>query len=116
MTKTKQKPKTKKCKPVHGSCDLPSGHKGAHQTKEVKKKTEPKKKFNHAEHWVGMPEFVQNDIAAARKLTVNFADEDAVRRFFKLINQSYTSKTRSIWFPEIQIDKLQDKRYASKKK
>jgi hypothetical protein len=84
--------------------------------KTKKEKPEAKKKFNHDEHWVGMPEFVQNDIAAHRKLTVNFADEEAVRRFFKLINQAYTPKTRSIWFPEIQIDKLQDKRYASKKK
>jgi hypothetical protein len=82
----------------------------------VKKEKVKKEKFDHQKHWRGMPEFVQNDIAAYQKLTVNFRDEEGVRRFFKLINQKYTSKTRSIWFPEIQIDKLQDKRYASKKK
>jgi hypothetical protein len=30
----KKPPKKKKCNPVWGSCDLPSGHKGAHQAKQ----------------------------------------------------------------------------------
>lgn len=85
------------------------------EIKEVPKKVTDKK-FNAREHYVGMPEFIQNNVAAYKKLTVNFTDEDGIRRFFKLINQPYTAKTRSIWFPHVGIDKLQDKRYASKKK
>jgi len=83
--------------------------------KEKKQNIKPKK-FNHKKHWVGMPEFVQNNVGAFKKITVNFANENDVREFFKRINQSYTNKTRSIWFPDVSNDKLQDKRYASKKK
>lgn len=73
-------------------------------------------KLTVQQHYRGMPEYVQKDLKAYRKVVVHLADEDAVRKFFKLINQSYTEKTNSVQFPEGGEDKYMDKRYTDKKK
>jgi hypothetical protein len=68
------------------------------------------------QHWKGMPEFKQEALAPYQRVVVNLVDEQAALRFFKLIGQPFTKKTRSIWFPEVAEDKYQDKRYSDKKK
>src|SRR5579864_8900578 len=74
-----------------------------------KKLTQVKEKFDVRKHWVGMPEFVQKDLAAHRKIIVNFTDAAGVLKFAKLIGQNITSKTKSVWFPKVENDKYQDK-------
>lgn len=55
---------------------------------------------DHEAEWAaGMPEFVQETITA-RKLIVNFIDEEGVQAFARLVGQKITDKTRFIWFPE----------------
>lgn len=53
----------------------------------------------------GMPEFENEDIQSGFKtMTIRFADEQAMHDFAKLVGQSITKDTRSIWFPEQERD------------
>lgn len=60
------------------------------------------------EEWRGMPEFNQPDNSAYRQVIVSFEDEEGVAEFFKLINQTYTSKTKSVWFPDRETNRVAD--------
>jgi hypothetical protein len=60
------------------------------------------------EHWRGMPEFNQDDNGPYRQVIVSLEDEAAVEAFFKLIGQSYTDKTKSVWFPDRPMNKVND--------
>ena len=61
--------------------------------------------------WQGMPEFHQEDKTAWKSLTVNFSSMDDLQSFSELIGQSLTEKTRSIWYPQAEIERYADKRY-----
>ena len=60
------------------------------------------------EHWRGMPEFVQEDNGPYRQVIVSLEDEQAVKDFFKLLGQSYTDKTKSVWFPDRPMNRVND--------
>lgn len=62
--------------------------------------------------WEGMPEFNQEDKTSFRHVIVHFNDQDAVDEFFKAINQSFTDKTKSVWFPPQERMDTESKRYA----
>ena len=64
------------------------------------------------QEWTGMPEFISND-PCYRKVVVNFDTPDDVAEFFSLIGQSFTQKTKSVWYPEKENRDLKDVRYAS---
>lgn len=53
--------------------------------------------------WVGMPEFEHDDLTAYQNIHVHFKSAEDVQAFAKLIGQLLTDKTRSIWFPQIEI-------------
>lgn len=63
--------------------------------------------------WEGMPEFDQQEKKAFRTLPLHFKDQAAVDEFAELIGQKITEKTRFVWFPEIEIERYADKRYAA---
>lgn len=63
--------------------------------------------------WNGMPEFHQEDRLGFRQLIVHFKDEKAVSDFFKLVGQSYTDKTKYIWFPEDESETTKYLRWVS---
>jgi hypothetical protein len=50
-------------------------------------------------HWQGMPEFNQPDNSAHRQIIVSFEDDAGVEEFAKLLKQTITKKTKSLWFP-----------------
>jgi hypothetical protein len=54
---------------------------------------------NTTEEWAGMPDFEQRDMAY-KSIVVNFKSEEDWHKFFKLIDQAYTSKTRFVWIPK----------------
>lgn len=56
------------------------------------------------EHWKGMPEFVQEDNPPYKKIIINFRNEDDYKSFAKLIEQNLTEKTKSIWYPKLDVD------------
>ena len=60
------------------------------------------------EEWRGMPEFNQPNNGAYRQVIVSFEDEAGVEEFFKLINQPFSDKTKSVWFPDREGNKLKD--------
>jgi hypothetical protein len=66
----------------------------------------------NAEHWKGMPSYLQRDLEPYRTVYVHFENREAVAAFFKLMDQQYTPDTQMIWFPKAEIAKAHDKRWA----
>lgn len=64
------------------------------------------------DEWQGMPEFIQEDLMPMRSLVVHFSCRSDIQAFSELIGQSIKFKTKSIWFPEAEIGRFADKRYA----
>jgi hypothetical protein len=62
-------------------------------------------------HWVGMPEFTQEDNPPYKRLIVNFRTEDDYMEFSTLIGQKLTNKTKSIWHPKLDRDENSLKRW-----
>ncbi len=63
--------------------------------------------------WVGMPEFVHEDLAPIKQLIISFATKEDFEEFSELIEQKLTSKTQSVWYPTAVIDKYMDKIYIN---
>lgn len=63
------------------------------------------------EAWEGMPEFDQKDKTSFQSIHIHFKTYDDVKKFAELIGQKLTKKTRSIWFPQIEIERYADKEY-----
>lgn len=61
--------------------------------------------------WEGMPGFDVKDKTAFRTILVHFKEEADVKEFFSLVGQSFTDKTKFIWFPEQQRMETEEKRY-----
>lgn len=61
--------------------------------------------------WEGMPEFEAADLTPDRQLIVSFKSPKDVEAFSKLISQTITDKTKSLWFPKQEIDEVKDLRY-----
>lgn len=74
---------------------------------------EPADKFVESEHWIDMPEFEQGDNSGVRQIIVHFQKPEDVIKFFNLIEQSATDKTKSIWFPKRPPDSELDKIYKN---
>lgn len=65
------------------------------------------------DQWVGMPEYKQEDLTAYRHIIVNFNNPDDVAKFAELLGQNITEKTRFLWFPKAEIDKVKDLRFKA---
>lgn len=63
-------------------------------------------------HWQGMPEFVQEDLAPVKTIYVHFETREDYLAFQKLVGQTLTMNTRSIWYPEAEIGRTFNKRYV----
>ena len=55
-------------------------------------------------HWVGMPEFKQEDNPAYKQILVSFRNKEDYEQFAKQIGQNLTMKTKSIWHPKLDRD------------
>ena len=62
--------------------------------------------------WVDMPEFKQEDKTAYRTIHIHFANDEGVRQFAAKIEKPITQKTKYLWYPDIVIEKMMDKRYS----
>lgn len=59
--------------------------------------------------WKGMPEFIQEDLSSMQSILVHFANKEDRGNFSKLVKQTITAQTKSIWFPKpenIRIGKV----------
>lgn len=61
--------------------------------------------------WVNMPEYIQDDLTAHRTIYVHFRNDEDVAAFFEIMKQKHTEKTKYIWYPELEINIVEDKRY-----
>lgn len=66
-----------------------------------------------SQEWQGMPEFTQESKEAFRSVVVHFHDQEAIELFSKLLNKPILETTRYLWFPEMIIEKVVDKRYSA---
>jgi hypothetical protein len=62
-------------------------------------------------HWVGMPEFVQNDKKTFKTIYLHFRNQEDYDAFAKLVDQNLTMKTKSIWYPKLERDENSLKRW-----
>ena len=69
--------------------------------------------LEHEEHWQDMPAFDHEDQSPFRSLTINFVSQDSMDKFFQLIKQDYTDKTKYIWYPKIEKNVIKDKAFES---
>lgn len=58
------------------------------------------------ESWQGMPEFVQEDLSPYKTIMVHFENEAALESFAKLVGQTLTVQTKSIWYPKADRENL----------
>ncbi len=65
------------------------------------------------DHWKGMPDFVQEDMEPVKQITVSFETPEDMQKFSELVGQTITMNTRSIWYPEADIGRYANKRYAA---
>jgi hypothetical protein len=74
--------------------------------------------FDRDEHsswwqeWKNMPEFDQQDLTPLTSVIVHFATSADLKAFAELVDQRITLNTQSIWYPEAEIGRFADKRYA----
>lgn len=61
--------------------------------------------------WVDMPEFHNEDKTSFQSIHLHFKDQATVDEFAKLIDQTISDKTRSLWYPKAEIGHTADKRY-----
>ena len=52
-------------------------------------------------HWVGMPEFIQENNPPYKRIIISFRNEDDYNEFAKLVDQNLSDKTKSIWYPKL---------------
>lgn len=62
--------------------------------------------------WREMPEFVQEDLSPWKSIAVHFESRSDMEAFSRLVGQSLTAKTQSVWYPKAEILRMADKRYA----
>ena len=70
----------------------------------------------HETEWRGMPEFNQPDNGAFRQIIVSFDDQAGVDAFAKAIGQSLTPKTKSLWYPPRETNRVVDLFYFDERK
>ena len=58
-----------------------------------------------SKEWQGMPEFIQHDAKPSQQIVMNFQRFEDVVAFGKLIGQQVTPKTKSLWFPKLNLEK-----------
>lgn len=63
---------------------------------------------NWKDEWEGMPEFEQDDVGPYQSILVHFRGEKDVAEFKILIEQGFTEKAKSIWFPVLREDEKND--------
>lgn len=73
---------------------------------------EPMSPFDPSAEWQGMPEFEQDDQTPVKQLTINFAHADDLATFARLVEQTITMETRSVWFPAKGRERLRDLAYV----
>lgn len=66
-------------------------------------------------HWLEMPEYEQEDNPAYKKLIISFRTkedyDEFVEKTAKILDQTMTQKTKTIWYPALSRDENSLKRW-----
>jgi hypothetical protein len=57
------------------------------------------------EHWKGMPEYKQDDNGPWKTIKMHFRNEEDFNEFSKLTENNLSKKTKSAWYPKLEITK-----------
>jgi len=57
------------------------------------------------QHWKGMPEFKQDDNGPWKTIKMHFRNEEDFKEFSKLTGNNLSKKTKSAWYPKLEITK-----------
>ena len=58
------------------------------------------------QHWKGMPEYKQDDNGPWKTVRIHFRNEEDYQEFAKLTGNTHlTKKTKSAWYPKLEITK-----------
>jgi ParB-like nuclease domain len=63
--------------------------------------------------WTGMPDYSQPDKMAWRTIVVHFNDQQAVDDFARIIGQDISEKTRYVWHPRVERERLAGQHYVA---
>jgi hypothetical protein len=66
-------------------------------------------------HWKGMPEYKSEDLMPFKTIYVHFRNRADMEKFAKVMEQTLTLDTQSIWYPELEIQDLLKKKYVDTK-
>lgn len=66
--------------------------------------------------WEGMPEFTLKDISPWQSIKVHFKCQDDRDAFSKLIGQTLTDHTKSVWYPKAEIGRIAGRRYVTEER
>jgi len=64
--------------------------------------------FDPNEHWQGMPEFEQENKTGFKSIVIHFETENDMLNFSKLIEQTITEQTKSLWYPKKEKANLKE--------
>lgn len=67
------------------------------------------------QHWKEMPEYKSQDLMPFKTIYVHFESRKEMEEFARLVKQTITLETQSIWYPELEIQKLINKKYVDTK-
>jgi hypothetical protein len=61
---------------------------------------------NPKQHWFDMPEFVQEDREAIKRVYINFEKEEDIQEFNRITGLNITMKTKGVFFPTPETKKI----------
>jgi len=70
------------------------------------KKTK-KPNIDWEEEWKDMPEFVQGDKKAIKRVTINFETEEDIEKFNVVTGLKVTMKTKGVFYPKVDNRKIE---------
>lgn len=65
------------------------------------------------EAWRGMPAYAHQDLEPLHTIAAYFDDQASRRAFAKLLDHPITDETKSMWFPQAEVDKVVNMRWRS---
>jgi hypothetical protein len=66
-----------------------------------------------ASHWGGMPEYIQENLMPLQTVNVHFARPEDREAFAYFMGQAITDKTKSIWYPAVEMVPAKFKRWRN---
>lgn len=66
-----------------------------------------------ADHWLGMPEFHNDDLQSFQKITIHFKTPEDRDDFSGIIGQNITDKTKSLWHPRMEKEDQSNQKWVA---